>query len=118
MSERPLVAVLDYGIGNLRSAEKSLQRVGADARLTTDAEILAPMEERGKQPLAGLVVEVDEVYMHCAKALIRSDFWNPDKHADRKSFPSLGEIFQDHIPGTNVADTEEHLKDDYTNNLY
>lgn len=33
---RPLIAVLDYGIGNLRSAEKALQRVGADARLTAD----------------------------------------------------------------------------------
>ena len=33
----PLVAVLDYGIGNLRSAQKALQAVGADARLTTDA---------------------------------------------------------------------------------
>lgn len=32
----PLIAVLDYGIGNLRSAEKALQRVGADARLTAD----------------------------------------------------------------------------------
>jgi glutamine amidotransferase len=32
----PLVAVLDYGIGNLHSAQKALERVGADARLTTD----------------------------------------------------------------------------------
>ena len=32
----PLIAVLDYGIGNLRSAEKALQHVGADARLTRD----------------------------------------------------------------------------------
>lgn len=32
----PLIAVLDYGIGNLRSAEKALQRVGADARLSND----------------------------------------------------------------------------------
>lgn len=29
------VAVIDYGIGNLRSAEKALQRVGADAKLTS-----------------------------------------------------------------------------------
>ncbi len=35
-SSRPLVAVLDYGIGNLRSAQKALQHVGADARLTDD----------------------------------------------------------------------------------
>ncbi len=37
---RPLVAVLDYGIGNLRSAQKSLERVGADARLTADAGLV------------------------------------------------------------------------------
>lgn len=33
-----LIAVLDYGIGNLRSAEKALQKVGGDARLTSDPE--------------------------------------------------------------------------------
>ena len=36
MSRQPLIAVLDYGIGNLRSAQKALQRCGADARLTVD----------------------------------------------------------------------------------
>ena len=37
----PLVAVLDYGIGNLRSAQKALEHVGADARLTADAALVA-----------------------------------------------------------------------------
>ena len=37
----PLIAVLDYGIGNLRSAEKALQHVGADARLTADPALIA-----------------------------------------------------------------------------
>jgi glutamine amidotransferase len=36
-----LIAVLDYGIGNLRSAQKALQRVGADARLTADPALIA-----------------------------------------------------------------------------
>lgn len=39
-SDFPLVAVLDYGIGNLRSAQKGLQRVGADARLTDDPGLI------------------------------------------------------------------------------
>lgn len=43
-SDRPLVAVLDYGIGNLRSAEKGLERAGADARLTTDHGLIAEAE--------------------------------------------------------------------------
>jgi glutamine amidotransferase len=36
-----MVAVLDYGIGNLRSAQKALERVGADARLTADPDEIA-----------------------------------------------------------------------------
>ena len=41
MSEQPLIAVLDYGIGNLRSAQKALQHCGADARLTVDHGLIA-----------------------------------------------------------------------------
>jgi imidazole glycerol-phosphate synthase subunit HisH len=40
----PQVAIVDYGIGNLRSAEKALQRVGADAVLTSDAAVIAAAE--------------------------------------------------------------------------
>ena len=39
--KKPLIAVLDYGIGNLRSAQKGLQFVGADARLTNDIKLIA-----------------------------------------------------------------------------
>ncbi|MEY4996573.1 MAG: hypothetical protein RLZ67_1298, partial [Actinomycetota bacterium] len=39
MSSRTRVAVLDYGIGNLRSAQKALERVGADAVLTSDSSV-------------------------------------------------------------------------------
>ena len=41
VNERPLVAVLDYGIGNLHSAQKALERGGADARLTSDPGLIA-----------------------------------------------------------------------------
>lgn len=40
MTDQPRVAVIDYGIGNLRSAQKALQKVGADARLTNDAGLV------------------------------------------------------------------------------
>jgi glutamine amidotransferase len=41
LSRTPLLAVLDYGIGNLRSAQKALERCGGDARLTADAGLIA-----------------------------------------------------------------------------
>jgi glutamine amidotransferase len=37
----PVIAVIDYGIGNLRSAEKALQHVGGDARLSADPDFIA-----------------------------------------------------------------------------
>lgn len=41
MTPAPRVAVLDYGIGNLRSAQKALEKVGADAVLTGDPEVVS-----------------------------------------------------------------------------
>ena len=41
MTDRPRISVLDYGIGNLRSAQKGLERAGADAHLTADPEEVA-----------------------------------------------------------------------------
>ncbi len=67
MSERadervkPLVAVLDYGIGNLRSAEKALQRMGADARLTADPAVVADA--------AGVVLPGVGAFGACMRAL-------------------------------------------------
>jgi len=56
-----LIAVLDYGIGNLRSAEKALQHVGANARLVTD-----PDEAAGA---AGVVLPGVGAFGRCAAAL-------------------------------------------------
>jgi glutamine amidotransferase len=57
----PLVAVLDYGIGNLRSAEKALARVGADARLTDDPDLASRA--------AGVVLPGVGAFGRCMEAL-------------------------------------------------
>ena len=57
----PLVAVLDYGIGNLRSAQKALQKVGADARLTADPAEIAAAE--------GVVLPGVGAFGRCMEAL-------------------------------------------------
>jgi glutamine amidotransferase len=60
-ASRPLVAVLDYGIGNLRSAQKALEHVGADARLTADPH------EIGRA--AGVVLPGVGAFGQCMQAL-------------------------------------------------
>ncbi len=61
---KPLIAVLDYGIGNLRSAQKSLQRMGADACLTADPKLIADA--------AGVVLPGVGAFGPCMQALQRS----------------------------------------------
>ena len=46
----------------------------------------------GKAPKVVLVVTVNAVFFQCARALVRSDLWNPDKHVERSQLPSVGEI--------------------------
>ncbi len=63
-ARRPLVAVLDYGIGNLRSAQKALERVGADARLTADPALVADAD--------GVVLPGVGAFGRCMEALDRA----------------------------------------------
>jgi predicted pyridoxine 5'-phosphate oxidase superfamily flavin-nucleotide-binding protein len=37
-----------------------------------------------------MVIAVDTVYFQCARAILRSDLWNSEKHVDRKSLPTAG----------------------------
>ena len=69
-------------------------RVNGRASIVDDEELLAPSAVEGKAPRLGIVVHVEEAYTQCAKALIRSDLWNPDKHVDRSELPSGGEILR------------------------
>jgi uncharacterized protein len=69
-------------------------RVNGTATLTTDEELLAPSEVEGKLPQLGIVVAVEEAYTQCAKALLRADLWNPEKHIERSALPKSGEILK------------------------
>jgi len=69
-------------------------RVNGEATIVEDPELLAPSAVEGKVPRLGILVTVREAYTQCAKALIRSDLWNPDRHIDRSVLPSSGMILR------------------------
>ncbi|MGO8824684.1 MAG: imidazole glycerol phosphate synthase subunit HisH [Acidimicrobiales bacterium] len=82
MTEGPRIAVLDYGIGNLRSAEKALQHVGAAARLVTDA---ASVEAADAVVLPGV-----GAFGACARALRESGLEDPARGAIEAGVPFFG----------------------------
>jgi hypothetical protein len=81
-------------------------RVNGTAIITDDAELLAPCEVQGKIPKLGLLVAVKEAYTQCAKALIRSDLWNPEHHITRADLPRNGDIMR--AISLPELDVEEH----------
>ena len=58
-------------------------RVAGKAAITTDAALLANCTVQGKAPKAGIVITIEEVFLHCAKALKRSKLWQDDYKQDR-----------------------------------
>ncbi len=66
-------------------------RVNGRATLTTDPALLAACEVEGKVPRLGILVDIDEAYTQCPKAILRSHLWDPARH-DLRPLPSLGEI--------------------------
>ena len=75
-------------------------RVNGRARIVDDPELLADSAVEGKLPKLGLLVEIEEAFTQCAKALVRSDLWNPEKHIDRSELPKSGAIL------ASIADPE------------
>ena len=91
-------------------------RVGGQANVSADADVLASMEEFGKLPRAVLEIAVREAYFHCGKALMRSKLWSPDSRVARSVQPSIAEvIFEQTSMGT--PDTQEEVEARYKTQL-
>ena len=93
-------------------------RVNGTARLLTDATLLADSVVAGKPPKTGLVITIAEVFFHCAKALRRAQLWNAAAQVERSSFPSLGRIMAEQVPGSTVEEAERRIEVSYRKRMY
>ncbi len=67
-------------------------RVNGRAAITTDPDLLAPCAVDGKTPLLGILVDIDEAYTQCSKALLRSQLWDPGRFVDPAAMPTGGQV--------------------------
>ena len=81
-------------------------RVNGKAKITRDPALLAQLTVEGRLPTVAIVVTVQEVFIHCAKAFRRSRLWDPSHHQNRSEMPSLLKIILDQTTGA-PADPEE-----------
>ena len=93
-------------------------RVNGRASLTREAALLAPLAVKDKAPELGILVEVEEAYLHCGKALIRAHLWDPASRIERDRLPSLGQMIADQVSGYDSEETEAYVQESYRERLY
>ncbi|WP_103962888.1 pyridoxamine 5'-phosphate oxidase family protein [Nonomuraea solani] len=72
-------------------------RVNGRATLVSDAPFFDDLVVQNKRPRLAILIDVEELYMHCAKAFLRASLWKPETWPDRKSLPTLGQIAKDQM---------------------
>ena len=80
-------------------------RLNGKARITDDPALLSACTVNGKQPVVGILVTVEEVFLHCAKALKRSKLWDPASRQDRAQMPTIARMILEQT-STPVAEPE------------
>jgi PPOX class probable FMN-dependent enzyme len=88
-------------------------RVNGEAFLTQDPAITELFTHQGKTPRTVIVVRVQQAYIHCSRALLRADLWNPEKFVKPGELPSFGTVMQAHTCGfvdANGVDEENKLR--------
>ena len=117
---RNILANPHVGLLFLVPARGETLRVNGRACITRDADLLATMAVDGKVPSLAIGVEVEEVFLHCAKAFKRSGLWEPSRWPDLADLCSSAKMFHDQVPtpGMTVEDFQRRLDTGYRTGLY
>ncbi len=94
-------------------------RVNGRASLTTDPTVLDACAFDGTQPKVALGVDVDEVFLHCAKAFRRSGLWDTETWPAAGERPRAADIWRDHLELDVSADLiEADLEEGYAASMW
>ncbi len=95
-------------------------RVNGKACIVRDEELLEKMAVGGRKPLLGIGVDLEECFIHCAKALKRSGLWDTESWFEKELLPSAAKILFAHakLPNSSVDTIQKSLEESYTKRMY
>jgi len=92
-------------------------RVNGKARLIDDAGVLLRFRNEKRTPKLVIEVKVQHVYLHCAKALMRSNLWDPASRVERSMLPTMGQMLNDQTGIQTPPETREQMVERYKPDL-
>ncbi len=92
-------------------------RINGSAYISDDNDFIELFPNEKNRPKSCIVVTVEEVFLHCAKALMRSNLWKDDFRIDKKDFPSMGIMLNDQLGTNKPVETYEEMTARYKPDL-
>ncbi len=95
-------------------------RINGKAYIIRDQIWLEKMAFKGSVPLLGILVKVEEIFIHCAKAFIRSGLWNQMTWPNRDKLPTMGQILKNHamLDHIDADEIDASIKETIKSKLY
>lgn len=92
-------------------------RINGTAKISIDPSYLERYDHMLNKPRSCLVITINELFLHCAKAFMRSKLWGPEYRLERPGFPTLGKMLNEQIGLTNRSETQEEMVERYKKGL-
>lgn len=94
-------------------------RVNGRARISRNPALLGRMPMQGTLPELAIIVRIDEAYMHCARALLRSRLWSPENWPAKDEVPGMAAILREQLQlEQSVEEIAREREDRYRRTLY
>lgn len=92
-------------------------RLNGKASVSKDSEFLSLFTSEKNPPKACILIDIEEVFLHCAKALMRSKLWDPSIQIERSQFPTMGQMLKDQLNTAEEPETQEAMVERYQKDL-
>ena len=84
-------------------------RVNGRAHLSTDPALIEQAADERRRPVVVIQVQVDQAYLHCAKAFMRSRLWSPQAQVQRSVLPTMGRMISEQTGLDTADETQEQM---------
>ncbi|MFK8045476.1 MAG: MSMEG_1061 family FMN-dependent PPOX-type flavoprotein [Crocinitomicaceae bacterium] len=93
-------------------------RINGTAEISVNSEILNHFAKQKKKPIAVIKIKIEEVFLHCAKAFMRSDLWGESNRQSRPEFPTMGKMLNDQLKiKDSRIESQQEMEDRYKKDL-
>lgn len=92
-------------------------RLNGKAIISTDITDIGYFDEERLQPIACLKITIDEVFLHCAKALMRSELWSKTNQMSRPDFPTMGKMLNEQLKMNGKVESQDEMLKRYRKTL-